>query len=163
MDTKRFKQFREGLDAHLPGAVSEILAGEKGKDYCLIGILTTDDFCGCYLAWDTTGSIDEYFEWDEFETETDFLYQPLVDVVEASKDVDLCTASPEKWAFAEAFLKVLEESIKALPDEVFEKNGFDREDVLFFSTMSDGDYVEEMMNASLRMFNSEETLEIFDF
>ena len=58
---------------------------------------------------------------------------------------------------------MLEESIKALPDQVFEKNGFDREDVLFFSTMSDGDYVEEMMNASLRMFNSEETLEIFDF
>lgn len=162
MDTKRFKQFQEGLDAHLPGAVSEILAEEKGKDYCLIGILTTDDFYGCYLAWDTTGSIDEYFEWDEFETETDFLYQPLVEVVDACKDIDLCTASPEKWEFVKGFLSVLEGAVKALPDEVFEENGFAREDILFFATMSDGDYVEEMMNTSLRSFNSMETMEIYE-
>ena len=162
MDTKRFKQFQEGLDAHLPSAVSEILAEEKGKDYCLIGILTTDDFYGCYLAWDTTGSIDEYFEWDEFETETDFLYQPLVEVVDACKDIDLCTASPEKWEFVKGFLSVLEGAVKALPDEVFEENGFAREDILFFATMSDGDYVEEMMNTSLRSFNSMETMEIYE-
>lgn len=162
MDTTRFQDFQRGLRAKLPAAVDRILARARGRDCCLIGFLTTDDFYGCYLAWDTTGSIDQYFEWDQLETETDFLYQPLVDVVEASTDVDFCSASPQKWAFAEAFLRVLEESIRAVPDQVFEKNGFRREDVLFLSAMTDGDYVEEMMNASLGMFNSKDTLARYD-
>ena len=61
-----------------------------------------------------------------------------------------------------AYMAVLEASIKALPEEVFTKNGFEREDILFFTTMSDGDYVEEMMNESLRKFNSRETMEIYE-
>ena len=134
MDLTRFEKFREGLAACLPGAVSQILGKEKGSDF-----------------WD-----------QQLEPETDFLYQPLVEVVDACKDIDLCTASPEKWEFVKGFLSVLEGAVKALPDEVFEENGFAREDILFFATMSDGDYVEEMMNTSLRSFNSMETMEIYE-
>ena len=72
MDTTRFQDFQRGLRAKLPAAVDRILARARGRDCCLIGFLTTDDFYGCYLAWDTTGSIDQYFEWDQLETETDF-------------------------------------------------------------------------------------------
>ena len=163
MDLTRFEKFREGLAACLPGAVSQILGKEKGSDFCEIGFITTDDLYGCFITWDTSGCIDEYFDWDQqLEPETDFLYQPLVEVVDACKDIDLCTASPEKWEFVKGFLSVLEGAVKALPDEVFEENGFAREDILFFATMSDGDYVAEMMNTSLRSFNSMETMEIYE-
>lgn len=60
--------------------------------------------------------------------------------------------------FAETLLSVLEKNIKEIPDEIFKKNGFRREDVLFFTTMGDGDYIEEMIEASVRMFNAQETL-----
>lgn len=164
MDVGRFGAFREGLAANLPAAVDEILGGEKGKDCCAIAFLTTDDFYGCYMTWDTTGSIDDFCDWpNELRPDPDFLYQPLVDVVDSSKDIDVCNASPEKWDFAHTLLTVLAEAIEALPEEVFTKNGFEREDVLFFCTMSDGDYIEEMMNESLHLFNSDETLEAFDF
>ena len=94
MELTRFEKFREGLAAHLPGAIDEILKKEKGSDFCEIGFMTTDDFYGCFITWDTSGCIDEYFDWDQqLEPETDFLYQPLVEVVDACKDIDLCTAS----------------------------------------------------------------------
>ena len=81
MDLTRFEKFREGLAACLPGAVSQILGKEKGSDFCEIGFITTDDLYGCFITWDTSGCIDEYFDWDQqLEPETDFLYQPLVEV-----------------------------------------------------------------------------------
>lgn len=60
-------------------------------------------------------------------------------------------------------LSVLEKNIKEIPDEIFKKNGFRREDVLFFATMGEGDYIEEMMEASVKMFNPKETLEAYGF
>lgn len=45
-----------------------------------------------------------------------------------------------------------------IPDEVFKKNGFSREDVLFFATMGEGDYMDEMLETSVKMFNAKETL-----
>ena len=65
MDLTRFEKFREGLAAHLPGAVSQILGKEKGSDFCEIGFITTDDLYGCFITWDTSGCIDEYFDWDQ--------------------------------------------------------------------------------------------------
>ena len=50
---------------------------------------------------------------------------------------------------------------KQIPDEVFQKNGFQRKDILFFATMGDGDYIEEMLEASVKMFNAPETLEAY--
>ncbi len=117
---------------------------------------------GRCLAWDFSARIDEYFEWEN-GTEPDFLYDPLVDLVEskACEDIDFCHPSDEKWAFAEAFLSVLESCIRQIPDDIFQKNGFQREEVLFFATMGDGDYIQEMLEASLKMFNAKETLEAF--
>ena len=89
----------------------------------------------------------------------DFLFQPLVDIVESCEDIDFCNPSDEKWEFAQTLLAVLEKNIKQIPDEIFLKNNFKREDILFFATMSDGDYIQEMLDASLKMFNTSETLE----
>lgn len=44
---------------------------------------------------------------------------------------------------------------------MFQKNDFKREDVLFFATMGDGDYIYEMLDTSIRMFNAQEALEAF--
>lgn len=55
-------------------------------------------------------------------------------------------------------LSVLEKNIKEIPEKIFEKNGFRREDILFFATMGDGDYIEKMLEASIKMFNSTKTL-----
>ncbi len=37
--------------------------------------------------------------------------------------------------------------------------GFERKDVLYFATMGDGDYIADMMQTSLKMFNAEDTVE----
>lgn len=89
-----------------------------------------------------------------------FLYQPLVDIVEAD-EIDFCQPSEEKWGFAVELLTVLAETIRGIPDAVFQKNGFQREEVLFFATMSDGDYIQDMLDQSVRLFNSEQTQKAF--
>lgn len=38
-----------------------------------------------------------------------------------------------------ALLAVLGKNIKQIPDKIFQENGFKREDILFFATMSDGE------------------------
>lgn len=60
-----------------------------------------------------------------------------------------------------SLLTVLQEVIVQLPDKIFLKNNFKRENVLFFATMGDGDYINEMLDASLRMFNAQEVIEAF--
>ncbi len=162
MDLTEFEPFRQKCVEELPEEIDKILKGANGEKACAISFITTDDFYGCYLAWDFSARIDEYFEWEN-GTEPDFLYDPLVDLVEskACEDIDFCHPSDEKWAFAEAFLSVLESCIRQIPDDIFQKNGFQREEVLFFATMGDGDYIQEMLEASLKMFNAKETLEAF--
>ena len=81
--------------------------------------------------------------------------------MEADEEIDFCEPSDEKWNFAETLLSVLEKNIREIPEEIFEKNGFKREDILFFATMGDGDYIEEMLEASVKMFNSPKTLEAY--
>ena len=64
------------------------------------------------------------------------------------------------------FKEFREKCSKELPneiDKIFEKNGFKREDILFFATMGDGDYVQEMLEASAKMFNSQKSLEAYGF
>lgn len=79
---------------------------------------------------------------------------PLVDIVDASKDIDFLNPSDEKWDFALTLLTVLEKNIKQIPEEVFQENGFTRKNIIFFATMGDGDYVQEMLDTSVEMFNS---------
>lgn len=153
MDSSRFEKIDLICSEKLPNEINKILKKSKGKKTCAIGFITTDDFYGMYLCWDYSNNINEYYDWEN-SSNPDFLYQPLVDIVDASKDIDFCNASDEKWDFALTLLSVLEKNIKSIPDEVFQKNGFKREDILFFATMGDGDYVEEMLDTSVKMFNS---------
>lgn len=159
MDIAKFKEFSQKCSEELPNEIDKILQNAKGKKACSIGFITTDDFYGFYLSWDYNTDI-EYYEW-ECGAEPDFLYQPLVDIVESCEEIDFCNPSDEKWNFAETLLSVLEKNIKEIPDEIFKKNGFRREDALFFATMGDGDYIDEMFETSVKMFNAKETLETY--
>lgn len=148
----RFAEFDRQCAEGLPLAIGEILGREPGRVPCAIGFVTTDDFYGCYLTWAYGRKPSEYYDWEQ-SLAPEFLYQPLVDVVDACTDIDLCVASAEKWGFALALLEVLAKNIKGLPEEVFAQNGYRREDVTFFATMGDGDYVQEMLEESLAAFN----------
>lgn len=160
MDLAKFEKFRKGCSENLASSIDEILKTGKGKKACEIAFITTDDFYGFYLSWDYNYNIDEYYDWEQ-GLYPDFLYQPLVEVVDACEEIDFCNKSDEKWEFAQALLAILEENIKQLPDEIFHQNDYRREDVLFFATMSDGDYIQEMLDASVKMFNALETLEAY--
>lgn len=153
MDIKKFEKFSQICSKKLPKEIQKILKGAKGQETCAIGFITTDDFYGCYLTWNYSRDISEYFEWKNCLS-PNFLYQPLVDIVEDCKDIDFCNPSEEKWDFAQTLLSVLAENIKQLPDDIFLQNGFKKEDMLFFATMGDGDYIQEMLDASLKMFNT---------
>lgn len=86
-------------------------------------MITVDDFYGFYVTWDFGNDIDtrKYFEWkpDNISADMDFLYQPLVDIVNSCEDIDFCNPSKEKWEFAVCLLTVLQEVIKHIPDEIF--------------------------------------------
>ena len=160
MDMARFEQFDRLCSEGLPGEVDQILKAAAGKPFLAIGFITTDDFYGCYLTWNDSRDIREYYEWENGQY-PDFLYQPLVDVVDSCQEIDFCNPSEEKWEFAKAFLTVLEKNIKQLPEAVFRDNGCSREDILFFATMGDGDYIQELMDTSVQMFNSQKTLQAY--
>lgn len=165
MDLLKFEKFRNEYDENLPKVVDEILSTGKHENLCAIGLITTDDFYGFYVTWDFGDDIDivECSEWtpDDISADTNFLYQPLVNIVDNCEDIDFCNPSEEKWDFAVSLLTVLQEVIKQLPDEIFQKNNFKREDVLFFATMGDGDYIDEMLDTSTKMFNAQEALDTF--
>ena len=158
MDIAELEKFSKRCSQELPHEIDKILDSAKDKNMCAIGFVTTDDFYGFYLTWDYSNNINKYYDWKN-GLEADFLYQPLVDIVENCKDIDFFNPSDEKWAFAQALLSVLERSIRQSPDKIFQKNGFKREDILFFSTMSAGDYMQEMMDTSVKMFNTTKTIE----
>lgn len=153
VDIARFEKFDLDCSKKLPKEIKKILKKAKGQKTCAIGFITTDDFYGMYLCWDYSDEIEEYYDWEN-ASEPSFLYQPLVDIVDASKDIDFCNPSDAKWDFALTLLAVLDKNIKSIPDKVFQKAGFQREDIIFFATMGDGDYVQEMMDASVKMFNT---------
>ena len=159
MDIGAFKNFEEGLSKYLPDSIYKILTRQDEKVYA-IGFITTDDFFGFYLTYDCIGSKNEHdgiyghFEWEqEFNPQPDFLYQPLVDIIKANETIDFTKKSEEKWEFGMALLSVLAKHIKQIPDEIFAKSNHDRENIIFFATMSDGDYMDEMMGESVKMFN----------
>lgn len=52
----------------------------------------------------------------------------------------------------------MDEIIKQLPDDIFLKNNFKKENILFFSTMDTGDYMQEMFDESVKKFNTRKTL-----
>ncbi|MCM1188139.1 MAG: hypothetical protein NC541_02450 [bacterium] len=158
MDITKFKKFSQKCSRRLPKEIAGILKGAEGKSDCIIGFITTDDFYGFYLTWDYGKSLKEYYAWKNSSNPA-FLYRPLVEIVESCPEIDFCNPSDEKWDFAQTLLTVLKGSLKQIPDKVFRKHGFEREDILFFATMGDGDYMQEMTDASVKLFNASETLE----
>lgn len=160
MDIAKFEKFNQLCSEKLPNEINKILQSAKRKKACAIGFITTDDFYGFYLTWNYSNDVNEYYNWEN-GLEPDFLYQPVVDIVEDCNDIDFCAASDKKWEFAKTLLSVLKNAITNIPDEIFQNNNFRREDVLFFSTMGSGDYVNEMLNTSLKAFNSSETLKTY--
>lgn len=166
MDLLKFEKFKNECNQNLPKVVDEILNTGKHENHCAIGLITTDDFYGFYVTWNFGNNIDtgEYFKWepDDISVDTNFLCQSLTDIVDNCEDIDFCSPSKEKWDFAMSLLTVLQEVIRQLPGEIFQKNNFKREDVLFFATMGDGDYIYEMLDTSARMFNTQEALEAFE-
>ncbi len=165
MDLLKFESFRDECNRNLPKVIDEILRTGRRENRCAIGLITTDDFYGFYVTWNFGNQIDvgKYFEWEpeKIGADTSFLYQPLADIVDRCKEIDFCNPSEEKWDFAVSLLTILQEVISQLPNEIFQKNNFKREDIFFFATMGDGDYIYKMLDASSRMFNSQETLEAF--
>lgn len=160
MDIAKFEKFNQLCSEKLPNEINKILQSAKRKKACAIGFITTDDFYGFYLTWNYGNDINEYYNWEN-GLEPDFLYQPVVDIVEDCNDIDFCVASDKKREFAKTLLSVLKNAITNIPDEIFQNNNFRREDVLFFSTMGSGDYVQDMIDTSLKMFNSSETLKAY--
>ncbi|MDO5156133.1 MAG: hypothetical protein Q4D51_09230 [Eubacteriales bacterium] len=153
-----FDIFAEECNKHMMEEIESILAEMQGKEFCSIGLITTDDLYGFYLTWNDRNNIGEFYDWENGSNPT-FLYQPVVDVVDAHKEIDFCSPNEEKWNFAVKILKVLGDSIKNLPEDLYKKYGYERKDVLYFATMGDGDYMVEMMRNSLELFNTEETIE----
>lgn len=159
-----FEKFRQECNEKLPKVIDAILSFGKEESLGAIGFITTDDFYGFYVTWDFGDdlNIEEYDDWenDDISEDTDFLYQPLVDIVDACEEIDFCNPSEEKWDFACTLLATLGDIIKQLPDDIFLKNNFKRENILFFSTMDDGDYVQEMLDESVKRFHASGTLEV---
>ena len=58
-------------------------------------------------------------------------------------------------------MNIIAKHIKAVPDTVFTETGHNREDIFFFATQSDGNYMDEMYVESSKLFNSPETIEKF--
>lgn len=163
MDTLIFEKFHRECMEKLPKVIDEILSLGKEENLGAIGFITTDDFYGFYVTWDFGDNVDfeEYYDWEN-GINTDFLYQPLVDIVDGCKEIDFCNPSEEKWDFALTLLTTLGEIIKQLPEDIFLKNNFKKENILFFSTMDSGDYMQEMLDVSIKKFNAKETLELFE-
>ena len=161
MDITIFKKFDSECQTKLAKEINKILKKAKGQNQCAIGFITTDDFYGFYLSWEYTDTLKEYYNWKN-GLQPKFLYKPLADIVDSCKDIDFCNPSNEKWEFAKLLLSVLEKNIRNIPNKIFQKNNFKREDILFFATMSDGDYIEEMLNTSIKMFNNAKTLKMYN-
>ena len=165
MDALIFEKFRQECSKKLPKVIDEILSLGKDESLGAIGFITTDDFYGFYVTWnfgDDT-KYDEYYDWenDDINENTDFLYQSLVDIVDGCKEIDFCNPSEEKWDFALTLLTTMAEIIHQLPNDIFLKNNIKKDNILFFSTMDTGDYMQEMLDDSVKKFNTRETLEVF--
>lgn len=82
MDMAMFEKFSQICSKKLPKEINKILKKAKGQKACAIGFITVDDFYGFYLTWDYGSSINEYYAWEN-SLNPDFLYRPLVDIVDA--------------------------------------------------------------------------------
>ena len=163
----KFEKFDNELEEKFNDVISEILKSGNGKQVYTIGFITTDDFYGFYIPYDYMGdnkemNIDDFYEWShEYESNDGFMYKSVVNVIETT-DIDFTASkTKDKWMIATALMNIIAKHIKAIPDEIFTDTGHNREDVFFFATQGDGNYMNEMYVTSRYLFNNPATIEKF--
>ena len=92
MDIKQFEPFDKVCSEHLAGVIDKILSEERKESACAIGFITTDDFYGFYLTWHPGNDTKGCESWEK-ALYPDFLYTPLVEIVDACDDIDFCKES----------------------------------------------------------------------
>lgn len=177
---KKFKYFKYNLEKVLPELIGEILSFKREEKVYGIAFITTDDLYGMYVAFQTEETQKENIEelkklgiqqdsrWfpNEWKYSSDQLkgnyskelYTNLVSIVEKNHTINLLEPSKEKWEFISCFIKILQSAVISIDSSVFEKYGYKREDIVFLTTMSDGDYMECMKEESIQLFNSYDAL-----
>lgn len=163
----KFMNFDNALKEKFNDAISEILKSGNDKQIYTIGFITTDDFYGFYIPYDYVGSngemnIDEFYEWTHaYKSSDDFMYKSVIEVIDATDFDFTASKTKDKWTVATALMNILAKHIKAIPNEVFTATGHNREDIFFFATQGDGNYMDEMYVTSRDLFNSRATIEKF--
>jgi len=162
----KFIDFDNELAEKFNGVISEILNGDKDKQVYTIGFITTDDYYGFYITLDYVGpkgerNVDEFTEWDDnaYVGEKGFMYTSIVNVIDAIDFDFTAKKTKDKWDVATSLMNILAKHIKAIPNEIFTEAGHNREDIFFFATQGDGNYMDEMYAESRKLFNSSETVE----
>ena len=110
-------------------------------------------------------NIDEFTEWDHQAydgwSNEKFMYTTVVDVIEEIDFDFTARKTKDKWDVATALMNIIARNLKAIPNEVFENTEHNREDIFFFATQGDGNYMDEMYVESRRLFNGAATIEKF--
>lgn len=155
---EKFTNFEQILKEKLAVLVAQVLQAKDRITY--IGFITTDDFYGAFITWNQAqeNNIWESCEW-KADLSSGFLYQPLVDIVENDQEINFMAPCPEKWLFAETLMDVFRDALNQIPEDVFMDAGYKRDEIIFFMTMSDGDYMDEMMITSVELWNSQEAIQ----
>lgn len=177
MDKKIFNHFKDQLKEAMPKLIEEILSYQIEEKVYGISFMTTDDFYGMYVAFETEEHLlilnqkyegfDNRWcpnEWGYSDQDlpsnyNDVLYENMVAVIESDEDVDFTYPSDEKWAVALIIIEAVGEALNHIPAVLFEKYGYQKDEIAFLITMSDGDYMEEMLRESAKAFNSAKTSE----
>lgn len=168
-----FNEFKEQLKAIMPEHINEILSAQPQNKIYAIAFVTTDDFYGMYTAYETKekllslGGAEEInaHQWSANEWSysmngpRDIFYDCLVNIAESDHQINLMVPSDEKWGYAVSFLDVVCEAIQSVPQQVFKDNGYSKEEIVFFVTMSDGDYMDEMIIESAKKCNAPATIQ----
>jgi hypothetical protein len=161
------RKFTEELKVIMPQMILEILSYNKEKVYG-IAFVTTDDYYGMYVAFETLEHLkeskypdDAWFvnEWgySDAKLPTTFnkeLYRNLVDIIDTDENIDFTKPSAEKWDFAIQLIQAIKEGIDSIPQGLFKQFGYTKDEIVFLATMSDGDYMDEMLLESAKLFNS---------
>lgn len=177
---KHFDEFKTQLNSVMPKLLGEILSVPLEEKVGGIAFVTSDDFYGIYVPFETEQVLKKLMNagedkgrWRWFPDEWRYsdanlpssyrkeLYSNLVAVIEANEEIDFCNPSANKWAFAISYMDAIGDAISNLPESFFETYGYRKQDILFLAAMNDGDYINEMLVESAKKYNSPEKAKAF--
>lgn len=133
MDQKEL--FKNELICCMLKLVEEILLYLPEQQVYGISFLTTDDFYGMYVGFNTK----EFME-EQIKKESANEYQRWM---------------PTEWPFALFLIEAINEAVRAIPKGTFTEHGYEQNSIVFSVTMSDGDYMDEMFLDSLKKMNKD--------